>query len=312
MKKTVLLAVLTIATASLAVRSQDARTATSDLDSRLAAGVVTQLEPAKPLPEVPVAKQYTYRDTYRADFSPRYETRKLVAPQFEKLADISPKQLDVPDLPAETLPDLPKEESAGFNWSDAMQQSLVFLAIQHGYAVGGQSKTRKALKGPFLRDYFDSVKSLGGWSDGGKLFTNYVAHPMQGSFMGFIQVQNDPRGKGLRISNSPAYWKSRAKAFAWSAAWSTQFELGPVSQASIGNVGLKGKQTYVDIVVTPTVGTLMLVTEDALDQYLIRRLENWTKNPYVRIFARMLLNPTRTIANVFRFELPWHRDRGLR
>ncbi len=308
MKKTVLLAVLTIATASLAVRSQDATVAIPDLDSPLASAVVTQLEPENSLPEIPVIKEYIYR----ANFSLRYETLKLAAPKFEKLSDTSPKQLKVPDLPAETLQDLSKEESAGFDWSAAMNQSLMFLAIQHGYAIGGQAKTRRALKGPFFRDYFDSVKSLGGWSDGGKFFTNYVAHPMQGSFLGFIQVQNDPRGKGLKISNSPAYWKSRAKALAWSAAWSTQFELGPISQASIGNVGLKGKQTYVDIVVTPTVGIMMLVTEDALDQYLIRRLENWSKNPYVRIFARMLLNPTRTIANVFRFKFPWHRDPGLR
>lgn len=99
---------------------------------------------------------------------------------------------------------------------------------------------------------------------------------------------------------------------AWSAAWSTQFEIGPISQASIGNVGQSGKQTYIDIVITPTLGTALLVAEDAVDKYVIRRIEAKYKSIYVRIFARMLLNPTRTLANVVRFKMPWYRDNGLR
>jgi hypothetical protein len=132
---------------------------------------------------------------------------------------------------------------------------------------------------------------------------------MQGSFTGFIQIQNDPKGKRQRFGSSGDYWQSRMKAMAWSAAWSTQFEIGPISQASIGNVGLKGKQTYIDLIITPTVGTTMLITEDAIDRYLIERIEGKTKNYYLMIFSRMLLNPTRTMANLVRFKLPWYRDR---
>ena len=126
-----------------------------------------------------------------------------------------------------------------FHWSTAIKQSLLFLGVQHGYAMT-QPKTRGDLKGPFFKDYVRSVKSLHGWNDGGRFFTNYVAHPMQGSLFGFIQIQNDPKGMNLSFDNSNAYWRSRLKALAWSAAWSTQFEIGPVSQASIGNVGLHG------------------------------------------------------------------------
>lgn len=197
---------------------------------------------------------------------------------------------------------------AGFRWGSAFKQSLLFLSVQHGYALT-QPKTRRDLHGPFLKDYFRSVRALHGWADGGRFFTNYVAHPMEGSLLGFIQVQNDPAGSRLKF-NDAGYWRSRMKAFAWSAAWSTQFEIGPVSQASIGNVGLHGKQTYVDIVVTPTLGTAMLVAEDALDRYVVGRLER--RGKYARIFARMALNPTRTAANLLRFEKPWHRDDGLR
>ncbi len=201
------------------------------------------------------------------------------------------------------------ETERGFNWGAAIEQSLLFLAVQHGYALT-QPKTRSALKGNFFGDYVKSVKSLHGWGDGGRFFTNYIAHPMQGAFTGYIQIHNDPKGKRQRFGNSSDYWKSRMKALGWSALWSTQFEIGPISQASIGNVGLSGKQTWVDIVITPTVGTAMLITEDALDRFVIERLERRTDNYYLMVFSRMLLNPTRTMANLIRFKLPWYRDRG--
>lgn len=195
-----------------------------------------------------------------------------------------------------------------FRWGSAIKQSLLFLSIQHGYALT-QPKTRAALKGKFFKDYASSVKSLKGWDDGGRFFTNYIAHPLQGSFMGFIQIQNDPKGMKQRFGPSAAYWKSRMKAMAWSAAWSTQFEVGPLSQASIGNVGLSGKQTWEDVIVTPTAGTVMLIAEDALDRFAIERIEKWTENYYTVILARMILNPTRTMANIMRLKYPWYRDR---
>ena len=206
-------------------------------------------------------------------------------------------------------PSDPNDQS--FHWSAAIKQSLIFLGVQHGYALT-QPKTRRDLKGPFFKDYARSVKSLHGWADGGKFFTNYIAHPMQGSLLGFIQVQNDPKGMKLHYNESAAYWRSRLKALAWSAAWSTQFEIGPVSQASIGNVGLHGKQTYVDIIVTPTAGVGFLILEDFLDENLIKIIERKSRSFYVRIVSRTLLNPTRSVANLLRFKTPWYRDEGLR
>ena len=195
----------------------------------------------------------------------------------------------------------------GIDWKSAFNQSLLFLGVQHGYAFT-QAKTRRALKGKFFKDYIDSVKSLHGWEDGGRFFTNYIAHPMQGSFTGFILVQNDRKGRQTEFGKSKTYWNSRLKALAWSAAWSTQFEIGPISQASIGNVGLSGKQTYVDIVMTPTAGFGLMLAEDATDKYIIKGIERSTNNYYVKIFSRMILNPTRTMANLTRFKLPWYRD----
>ncbi len=200
-----------------------------------------------------------------------------------------------------------KAADTSFRWKPAIGQSLLFLAVQHGYATT-QPKTRAALKGKFLKDYFRSVRSLHGWDDGGRFFTNYIAHPMQGALTGYIQIQNDPRGMRQKFGGDKAYWISRAKAMAWSAAWSTQFEIGLISQASIGNVGLQGKQTWEDIIVTPTAGTGLIVLEDAIDRITRPFIESRTNNKYIRIFSRMLLNPTRNFGNLLRFEKPWKRD----
>jgi hypothetical protein len=203
------------------------------------------------------------------------------------------------------------EADQSFNWSAAIKQSLLFLGVQHGYAMT-QPKTRRDLKGPFFKDYVRSVKSLHGWEDGGRFFTNYIAHPIQGSLVGFIQIQNDPKGMNLSFDNSNAYWRSRLKALAWSAAWSTQFEIGPVSQASIGNVGLHGKQTYVDLIVTPIGGFGWIVLEDFVDKNIIYMIERGSGNFYIKIASRTFLNPSRSAANLLRFKKPWHRDSGLR
>jgi len=199
-------------------------------------------------------------------------------------------------------------KNEGFNWRAAFSQSLIFLGVQHGYAFT-QPKTRRSLKGKFWNDYVDSVKSLSGWDDGGRFFTNYIAHPMQGSLTGFIYVQNSPQARRQQFGMSGDYWRSRMKAMLWTTAWSTQFEIGPISQASIGNVGLSGKQTWEDIIVTPPLGTAMLITEDALDRYIIKSIERRTDNFYIKIFSRMLFNPTRVFANLLRFKEPWYRDR---
>lgn len=240
------------------------------------------------------------------------EPTKLQPPRVDKLDLLFARRVTEPaDEPRADATDNHNGGGQKFRWGPAVRQSLLFLAVQHGYAMT-QPKTRRDLRGPFFRDYFRSVKSLHGWEDGGRFFTNYIAHPLEGSLVGFIQIHNDPKGMRQRFGKSGDYWRSRMKALAWSAAWSTQFEIGPVSQASIGNVGLHGKQTYVDLVVTPTVGLGLLVAEDALDKHLVKRIERRTDNYFVKIASRMLLNPSRSIANLLRFKTPWHRDAGLR
>src|SRR5262249_19598205 len=111
-----------------------------------------------------------------------------------------------------------------------------------------------------------------------------------------------------------SYWRSRLKAFSFSIVYSTQFELGLFSEASIGNIGMRPTYKsrhpmgYVDLVVTPVVGTGWMVGEDMLDRYLIRRLENNIPNRTAQIVIRGFLNPTRSFANLMRGKWPWYRD----
>lgn len=200
-----------------------------------------------------------------------------------------------------------KPASEKFHWKPAIVQSIVIQGFQHSYAMLLQEKTRRALKGPFWKDYIESVRLTHGWDDGNKFFTNYIAHPMQGGMTGFIFVQNHDRAKTQKFGESKQYWKDRFKAFVWSTAWSTNWEIGPISQSSIGNVGLYGHMGYVDMVITPTVGTGWLLTEEALDRYIIRHIES--KGMTVKLLSRTFLNPMRSVANMLRLKTPWYRDR---
>jgi hypothetical protein len=220
------------------------------------------------------------------------------APSFTDDPPLYPKDSDTPDS---------IEINTGFQWRPAINQSMMLLGIQHGYALIAQEKMRQALKGPFFRDYWRSLKGLSGWDDGNRFFTNYIAHPMQGGLTGFIYVQNSPRAMRQQFGESKEYWKDRFTAFLWSTAWSTQFELGPISQSTIGNLGMYGGMAYVDLVITPTVGTGWLISEEALDRYVIRKLE--AHSFVVKMFLRSILNPMRSVANVLRFREPWYRDR---
>jgi hypothetical protein len=205
-------------------------------------------------------------------------------------------------------------KSGGFNWDGAFRQSFIFLGIQHAFRLAMEEGTREELKGPFFKDYFRTLRSLRGWSDGDPFLVNYIGHPMMGSVTGFIQVQNDPKGINEELSLKKSYWKSRMKAMGWSFIYSTQFELGMISEASVGNIGMlpnkksQHPMAYVDLVVTPVVGTGWLVGEDALDKYFIRRVEDRISNRATVILFRSFLNPTRSFANLMRGKWPWYRE----
>ncbi len=200
-----------------------------------------------------------------------------------------------------------------FHWKPALVQSGIFLGIQHGVRLF-QKRTYRELGGPFFKDWAHSVRNLRGWADGDIFFINYIAHPLQGAATGRIFVNNSDKAKKHEFGKSRDYWESRMKAMVWSAFWSTQFELGPISEASIGNVGIhddtgRSRMGWVDLVITPTVGTGTLILEDILDKYV---LKNWLEKKLssrtkIKLF-RSLITPTTSFANLLRGKKPWKRD----
>lgn len=201
---------------------------------------------------------------------------------------------------------------ASFGWKPALAQSGLFLLAQHS-ARAMQPKTHREFGGPFFRDYVNAASAIHTWHDQDSAFTNYFGHPLMGTITGYVQVFNDPRGQRLEFAaGSREYWKSRFRAMAWSAAYSTQFELGPISEASIGNVGRRpGTMGVTDLVITPIGGFGLMVLEDYLDKRFISRWEGRRSKNAAR-FLRVALNPGRSMANLLRFKSPSHRDtRGL-
>ena len=88
-----------------------------------------------------------------------------------------------------------------------------------------------------------------------------------------------------------------------------QFEIGPLSEASIGNVGMRPETTgWVDHVITPTGAFGLIVAEDALDRFLVKWIESRTTNRFLRGTVRLLFNPGRTLANTSSGRAPWFRD----
>ena len=95
----------------------------------------------------------------------------------------------------------------------------------------------------------------------------------------------------------------------FAAAYSLQFEIGPISEASIGNSQLKSRNDgVVDWVITPTLGTAWVLAEDLTDKYLVRKIERHTRNAALMAMARTFLNPCRGFSNLMGRRAPWHRD----
>lgn len=200
-----------------------------------------------------------------------------------------------------------------FRWKPALIQSGIFLGIQHGFRLM-QRKTRRELGGKFFRDWGKSIRNFRGWNDGDNAFTNYIAHPLQGGVTGRIFVNNSERASKQEFGKSKIYWESRLKAFAWSVVWSTQFEIGPISEANLGNVGLRQKNGYntlawVDLVITPTVGTGVVILEDIFDKYILKNwIEKKIRSNLVIKVLRILFTPTTGAVNVLRGKYPWWRE----
>jgi len=203
---------------------------------------------------------------------------------------------------------LPAQET-GIDWRGVFMGSADFLALEHTFRLASEDATRYWIGNFSASGYADSVASLHGWADGDPFLVNYVGHPMQGAVSGFMWQENDRVYRTVEFGRNSPYWKARLRGMAFAYVYSVQFEIGPVSEASLGNIQSRWPQFgFVDHVVTPTIGTGWAIAEDALDRMLIQRMEMHVANPWIKMLVRGGLNPSRSFANVMNGKVPWHRD----
>ena len=207
-------------------------------------------------------------------------------------------------------PALPPSQPPPVEWRKLGRDSVRFLAIMHGFRWATEPGTRAGGIG-VGQGYVRSFENLHGWADGDPFYVNYVGHPMQGAVAGRLFLLSDPRFNRTEFGKSREYWKGKLRAAAFGWAFSEQFEIGPLSEASVGHIQADfPQQGFVDHVITPSIGLAWMLGEDALDRYVVLPLEGLTTNKWARMALRAGLNPARTFANVIDGRAPW--DRGSR
>jgi len=241
---------------------------------------------------------------------------------------------DVVALGSQTLEHPPVREP--YHWKGLLMQSFAFDLLQNVTRVmtADQHDRHLLLNKPFWSNYWASLQqfNMGRWNDGDSFKVNYIGHPMQGAISGYIEVQNDPRGRSQQISRTREYWRSRFRAFLWETAYSTQWEIGPLGETAIFNQGgftypircskhpgtpdycenpnttYTNNTGWVDFIITPIVGTLWLLGEDTIDRYISDPLVHRHPNNFGYKVVRSSLNPPRSLANMLRGRYPWYRD----
>ncbi len=243
-------------------------------------------------PEVPRA--------FRGLFTPQSSLPTLTLPKAgHSTAFVLPDQ--IPSGAPATTPSLEKGPIA---WRSLVRDSIVLLLAQHTVRLTFEESTRESLAGPFFEEWFASAGSLCCWNDGDRKTTNYLWHPLLGSTTSFVFANNHRASQETPIGSNRHYWKAKGAQAIYSFIYEINFELGPLSEASIGNVGLQpGQMTYCDFVVTPGIGLLISIAEDAARLHIIDRVKR--SHLYWGNTLAVLLNPTRSVANVMGGKRPW-------
>jgi hypothetical protein len=207
------------------------------------------------------------------------------------------------------------------HWLPILWQSFEWLTAQHSGNILMDTETRHDLTThPYWATYVYSVEHYRWyqWTDDTPFIVHDIGHPMMGAITSSIFEQNDPKGRALVFENNGNYWRSRLKAMAYSAVYSAQWKVGPVSEASIGNSGWAqyyvphlGRTTnetgFQDFVITPVYGFGWNVGEDAIDRYIMPKIHAHVKNRFY-LFALFWMTPCKSAANVLRWKATYYRD----
>jgi hypothetical protein len=219
-----------------------------------------------------------------------------------------------------------------YHWKGLLWESFAFFGVENSQRLMADYFFRHlTADSPFWHDYIASLKHWNWrrWNDGDDFLVAYIGHPMQGSVTEFIEIQNDPRGRSLRIDDGKPYWRSQFHAFLWATAYSFDQKLGPLGEAALGSEGgytyvlhcpapcptyrpgidkVTNNTGIVKLVTTPVGGSVWTLMEDGIDRVISDRLQDRYGD---RVFVKIIrgsLNPCRTMANFLRWRLPWYRD----
>jgi len=255
-------------------------------------------------------------------------------PSIDLLAE-RPVPLDADQAPTKkqqraTYPrPLATEGRKGIHWGAIISQWWLDVSFEQAERILMEPKTRDQLNGRFFHEWLDDVAHYryGLWNDGDKFFTSYIGHPLQGAVVEGIFWQNDDR---VRFSDqdfhSAAYRKALLQAFAFAAVDAVQWKLGPVSEASIGHVGLPAhwwdtpyfcnlthaychpRTGLNDLIMNEVGGTAMMIGFQWVDKHLQKPMESHIQSRALIDTMRIFTNPPQSLANFFRFRTPWHRD----
>jgi len=219
------------------------------------------------------------------------------------------------------------KHSGGIHWGPLLGQWSLNLLLQHAVRVAKEPKTRAALSGPFVHDWFTTVTTFeyNRWDDNDKFVTSNVAHPMQGAVAAAIFWQNNDH---VRFSDqdfhSAAYRKALLQAFLFMTFDAVVWKLGPLSESSIGNVGLPAhwwdrdcaqlgircepRTGMNDLVLNEVGGAALTIGFQWLDKHVQKSIEERVQSRVVIDTTRMLTNPAQMVANIMRVRKPWYRD----
>ena len=228
--------------------------------------------------------------------------------------------------------------SGKIQWKPMVVQTLEFTVFEHAWRAAWDPGLRYLIAHkPFWHDYGASLTDyhMENWSDGDDFLVNDIGHPMEGAVYGRIFLQNDPKSF-VQIGKHNGYWTSRLSTLPWMFLWSTEFEVGPLSETSIGNQGgyyysigcgtkksclttppysagvnrhtgiggITNNTGWTDFIITPTVGLGWILAEDAIDRYIVTPIAREHRILGGRVL-RSALEPTRSMAALFSGKFPW-------
>jgi len=243
----------------------------------------------------------------------------------EPASSTIPSSSVIPYRPAPALAEAKRR--SGIHWGSLFREWLLNLTMEQTERILKESKTRNALSGPFFQDWFTTVTTyhFNRWDDDDKFVTSNLGHPAQGAIVASIFWQNDDH---VRFSDqdfhSAAYRHALLQAFAFVTFDAVQWKLGPLSESSIGNVGLpthwwdkdcgqfnircEPRTGLNDLVLNEFVGVPMFIGFQWLDKHVQKRIEARAQSRVVIDTTRMFMNPPASVANIVRFRRPWFRD----